>query len=64
MADDIDKAQELNEQHLEQSLKKIKIGSPVFSGFCLNCAEPIGAKRYCDRECREEHERRQKSHRG
>lgn len=50
MADIIDDAQELNEQHLEQSLRKFRESRPVapgeFDGYhCVECGEPVEAPR-------------------
>ena len=51
-----DEAQELTEQHLNHSLQKRKTLTVPFSGFCLNCGESVGQRRYCDATCRQEHE--------
>lgn len=51
-----DEAQQLSERHLEESLKKRKVLTIPFSGFCLKCSEPVEQKRYCDSDCREQHE--------
>ncbi len=51
-----DEAQQLSELHLEESLKKRKVLTIPFSGFCLNCSEPVGQQRYCDSDCRKQHE--------
>lgn len=52
-----DQAQELEELHLSHALKHISLKSPSFSGFCLNCEEPVIERRYCDSHCREAHEK-------
>lgn len=46
MADDIDRAQRLNEQHLQQSLAARESASHLPSHFdCLDCEEPISEAR-------------------
>jgi len=51
-----DEAQGINELFLQNSLKQRKPTSIPFSGFCLNCEEPVTERRFCDSECREQHE--------
>lgn len=58
MADIGDKASALSEQLLTASLRNINTTTVPFSGLCLSCEEPIGKdRRYCDRNCRDDHER-------
>ncbi len=61
MADWIDEAQDLNEEHIKRSLKEhqARIKNPVpFSGLCLCCGEPVSERRFCDSDCRELFEQR------
>ena len=55
-ADFADEAQEINENFLANALANRPKTSVPFSGFCLNCEEPVHERRYCDSSCREEHE--------
>lgn len=53
-----DKAQELIESRLQDALaltKRETLTVP-FSGFCLSCNEPVVERRFCDSDCREQHE--------
>lgn len=48
-----DKAQELTEIHIEQSLRSRKTLTMPFSGACLACEEPVeGKRRFCNSTCR------------
>lgn len=59
MADLGDKAQELQELHLQQSLQSRKPEAPR-TGECLYCEAPIPTThRFCDSECREAYEEEQ-----
>lgn len=59
MADDADKAYDLNQYYLNQALKKtLATKSIPFSGRCLACNDSIEIGRYCDSHCRETHEKR------
>lgn len=55
-----DEAQLRTEQHLETQLKKRKTLTVPFSGSCLSCDEPVGERRFCDSDCREDWEKKQK----
>ena len=59
-ADIVDIAQELTESLVEKTLQKRSKFRPAFSGFCLNCEDPVMERRYCDRDCREAHEATQR----
>ena len=55
-----DQADMQNEAALAAALTKRK---PVHKadGRCLNCREPVGKdQQYCDQECREDHEYRER----
>jgi len=56
MADFGDMAQELTETRLAHSLQKRKLLTLPFSGFCLSCEEPVGERRFCDSDCRQDYE--------
>lgn len=61
--DDADKADDIIESHLRNSLKRITTIKPAYSGVCLFCEEDCGQSRYCDRYCREQHEKQQRRNR-
>lgn len=57
-----DEAQLRSENHLEAALQKQRSTLTVpYSGFCLSCKEPVGQKRFCDSDCRDDFEAKQKS---
>lgn len=58
--DIIDQANEFIEFHLNKSLKKITQVKPIYTGFCIFCGELCGERRYCDKFCREDHEKQMK----
>lgn len=58
-----DYANEINDLHLERSLKNLKVETKAYSGFCLSCHEPVKEARYCDSDCRIDHERMLRLHR-
>lgn len=51
-----DIAQEQIETTLEHKLARRSTLTIPFSGFCLSCSEPVGQQRYCDADCRCNHE--------
>jgi hypothetical protein len=57
--DSIDLAQDITEDHIYNALKKHRVSSIPFSGFCLFCQDPVVERRYCDSHCREAHEAEQ-----
>lgn len=60
MADEIDQAQERQEKALEAAIAHARHQTlPAPSGACHNCAAPLsGSLRYCDGDCRDDHQRR------
>lgn len=44
-------------QHREAAAKHQE-ALKVFTGACLNCDAPLDEGRYCDEECRKDHEKR------
>jgi hypothetical protein len=44
-------------QHREAAAKHQE-ALATFTGKCLNCDAPLDKGRYCDEECRKDHERR------
>lgn len=61
-----DKAQEINDTFLAETLakQKRKTLSIPFSGSCLSCGEPVHERRFCDSDCREHWEENQRRKRG
>lgn len=60
MADIIDRANDEFDNHLQRQIDKIRsnVNSPVFTGFCLTCGEPLQApRRWCDKACCDEYEK-------
>lgn len=57
MADIADKANKTSDLFLKSALQKASTKPEAFSGFCLSCEEPVSARRYCDKDCRDEHEK-------
>lgn len=61
MADDIDNANDCAQQFLDQALAAARHGDlgPFPTGFCHNCNAPGPlATLFCDRDCRDDYERR------
>lgn len=65
MADWTDEATNQQEQELERTLanhrlaaKKHEATLNAASGVCLNCEESLPVGRYCDDNCRDDHEKR------
>ena len=59
MADEVDKAGNIEQQFLNTALKLVLEAKSIpFSGFCLACKDPVENRRYCDSQCRETHEKR------
>lgn len=55
--DIIDEANEKHEMFLSRALARQASATAIpFSGLCLSCNEPIEQGRYCDKDCRIEHE--------
>ena len=58
-----DHAQDLTEREIASSLAQVQAQTiPIFSGHCLSCDEPVVDRRYCDAECRKDHESTMRSH--
>lgn len=58
MSDPLEAASAITEMMLQESLAKRK-KVPEKTGFCLECEEPTEGA-FCSKECREEHELRQR----
>lgn len=61
--DTADYAADYAEIFTEKALSKIKIKEIPYSGKCLNCGDSCGQQRYCDSDCRIEHENKIKRRR-
>ena len=46
------------ERRVQAIRKEAAVQMPAASGKCLNCLEPVKSARYCDSDCRDDHERR------
>lgn len=57
MADVADRSDAESELHLQIALLKRK-DTPVKNGSCHNCMEPVDKGCFCDAECRDDFERR------
>lgn len=61
MADEADTAGEKTELFLRAALSNKKNEGPVPCGYCYNCGETLtGDARFCDTDCRDDWERREK----
>lgn len=65
MSDWTDEASELEElqtrtaiEHQREMGEKLREALEASTGFCLNCEEELATGRYCDADCRQDHERR------
>lgn len=58
MADFADDASALSETLLNIALSRPRAPAVPFSGFCLACGDEVHERRYCDSDCRENHEAR------
>lgn len=58
MSDPMEEAAAISEMMLNNSLAKRK-KVPNKTGFCLECGEPTNGA-FCSRECRDDHEARDK----
>ena len=58
--DQVDIANDLVTETVENALHRRQTLTIPFSGFCLNCEEPVDQRRYCDSFCRSEHEKQMK----
>lgn len=59
MSDEIDIANEQADKIRERQLSVRKPSGPVATGFCYNCGYPVRAGwRWCDTDCRADHEAR------
>lgn len=56
MADEIDQAAELEQFNTEMAIKNRKRPEFNFTGECAWCREKIKEGRYCDIDCRDDHE--------
>lgn len=64
MADEADKGNEAAELFLAVALTKRQSAViPAGVGFCLNCSAAVeGDRRWCDDECKEDHQRYGRGH--
>ncbi|AZS56747.1 hypothetical protein C5E18_11750 [Pectobacterium parmentieri] len=60
MPEIIDQANELVELTIQHALAN-RPPPPVFTGKCRNCGETISAGNYCDKDCREDYEKRERN---
>lgn len=62
MPDIIDTANDLADLHLEAAIENQRIQATrmQWSGRCYNCQEPVGNTLFCDKDCAEDFERRNK----
>ena len=57
MADDIDRAHEVEEQNKQHALANRRHDGPPAVGACLFCGELLGpGERWCDADCRDDWE--------
>lgn len=65
--DEIDRAQERTEQFMNHSLGKLAAtpALPAPTGACFNCQASVSdGERYCDSDCRDDWQHRQKYKQG
>jgi hypothetical protein len=60
MSDFADRAQSITELHITKSISEHSTTAKPFSGVCIACGEPVDQRRYCDKHCREDHEKEMK----
>jgi len=59
--DEVDRANETAQMFLDMALRQRKPPAPEPTGYCLNCDEPIQAGRWCDANCRDDWEKRERA---
>jgi hypothetical protein len=59
MADNVDEANKIVEQHLTSVLAKTKPNLPPLTGRCFYCESPT-VERFCDADCRDDYGRDQR----
>lgn len=59
MTDEIDLQVERDQKLLDILVLRRK-PVPLDKGYCLNCEEELPVGRYCDADCREDYEQRQR----
>lgn len=57
MADVADQAADYQEKMIAEAIK-LRKQQPIGTGFCNNCFEPIDVGRFCDCDCRDDFEKR------
>lgn len=66
-ADPVDRASVEQQRLLEENIRAAKAtAAPPLpaKGFCYNCDEPLSeGERFCDKDCRDDHEQRLRSRR-
>lgn len=61
MSDEFDAASDLEDLQRQLAIQAIRNRKEMpFTGRCLECNAPIEKGRYCDADCRDEHEFRSK----
>lgn len=61
MADVIDKANDLAEMERNAAIRDaLRAEWPVYVGRCHNCDEPISEGLFCDKDCADDHAKRNK----
>lgn len=64
MVDVVDNVNDTLERNLSKQIAAARKQKAIpFTGKCLSCDEPIKMGRYCDKECRDDHERSMKQFR-
>ena len=57
--DNADAAQESIDLSIKASLSNRSTKQLAFTGQCYNCREPLVEARFCDADCRDDHEKRE-----
>ena len=57
MADDADRAQEVQEQHIRTALQNRVVIELKDNGICHYCSDPIKTGHFCSPECRDDYEK-------
>jgi hypothetical protein len=60
MADEADLAQQISEQMIELQTKNRVVTRMEFTGFCYNCESSVQHALFCDKDCRDDYEHRQR----
>ena len=62
MTDQLDDAQQLEEWFREQALDALQVAADMmpFTGRCYNCEAPLTVGSFCDTDCRDDYQMREK----